>query len=118
MAEIFDRREEIPLDGRDADIGRLATRLRSAGWRVAQGDGDRIDAVHGSRFTFRMFGCYTQIGRRNLPARLEIRREGAASALLSVRLYSDEGWYLFYVSEVTTAYEELLHKTLETVRDA
>ena len=122
MTGKFDRRDVIALEnGRgadDADIVRVASRLRSEGWRVALRGGDRIDAVHGSRFMLRMFGCYLRLGRRNLPSRLEIRKDGTAPGVFGVRLYSDEGWYIVYVPEFTRAYDEFFRATLEIIRDS
>ncbi|MDA2802902.1 hypothetical protein [Nocardiopsis suaedae] len=117
MTGRFDQRAEVSFGkGADADIGRLASRLRSEGWRVVQRGDERIDAVCGSRFMLRMFGCYMRIGRRNLPSHLEIRKDGAAPAVLDVRLYSDEGWYLLYVPEFARAYAGLFRRTIETIR--
>lgn len=66
----------------------------------------------------RMFGCYLRLGRRNLPSRLEIRKDGAAPGPLGVRLYSDEGRYIVYVPEFTRAYDEFFRATLEIIRDS
>lgn len=77
-----------------------------------------MQAEHGSRFIFRMFGFFTKVGLRSIPARLEVRVSESESRVLAVRYYSNEGFHLAAHPVAGPVYRDHFQGTLGAIAES
>ncbi|WP_141921534.1 hypothetical protein [Haloactinospora alba] len=113
---IFDEQISIRVScDPEAFVHEASEALKNQGWRIEKLEKYSLSACYGSRFIFRMFGLFFSVGRRNIPAILDVAIKDGDSKTVALRFRSDEGWYVAAHPLAHEIYEKDFRSTVEIV---
>ncbi len=96
---------------------RLREALGMTGGRVTLSEHGKIDASFGSRTMYRIFGSFTERGRRSLPFNVEIRLQPDGDRVQVVlEWYSNQGRYLLSLPNIQQIFHDHVEATIEDLK--